>query len=474
MGLATETSCKLEELAASSGGGKLPTVRSLAATWGVSVSTVQAAIKEGVRRGWLQTRQGSGIWPLGAMPASRVPAPKLDAHRLADRIAGEIRQGRFAFGQFLSPPKGYARLHGLHPATVRKAFSILVERGLVERAGRSWKVGAPRRRFSPRHPVVLCIGASDGEGRLRMDSDPEWDFWREIQAEVIRGGFEPRVVAWKDALPEFGDDLFGAILSNWHMFDSTPLLDALRRARLPTAVWVANYEILPGRRYADARSMWFHDLANGRGAGTTMARYVGNLGHRKVAWISPFHGSPWSQNRLAGLRDALREDVELVATVDSAWTSEWDVQKDVMHAPDVLGRLDLEGIDHGGAIDELTRPLVEAVTRDRCLEIFSPRLEEALRSGATLWIAASDLVAQWCIHWLRSRGLAVPGDIAMASFDDARAATHLDLTSLRFDVQEMARSMVRQIMSGRQEHPRLTSYAGRVVERASTSPHARR
>ena len=42
MGLATETSCKLEELAASSGGGKLPTVRSLAATWGVSVSTVQA------------------------------------------------------------------------------------------------------------------------------------------------------------------------------------------------------------------------------------------------------------------------------------------------------------------------------------------------------------------------------------------------------------------------------------------------
>jgi len=471
--LASATLQRLKDAAASSEGSRLPTIRELAATWGVGTCTVQLAVQEAVRQGWLQTRQGSGIWPLGAMPMHRALPPRLDAQRLSEKIGMEIQAGKFAAGQLLSAPKGYSMLHGIHPSTVRKAFAILVAQGVVDRQGRSWKVSHPRFKASSRAPVVLCIGAPGVDGRLRMDTDPEWDFWREIQAEAIRCGLEPRVIAWNGVFPDPGDHIFGAVVSNWHMFDSTALLDGLLRLRLPTAVWVANYEIFPGKRYPHARTMWFHDLANGRGAGVTMARYINGFDRRKVAWISPFHGSPWSKNRFAGLREALRKDVELVEINHVDWTSEWDVQKDVIIDPEVLNRLELEGVDHGGMVDVLARPLVEAVTRDRCLKIFGPRLEDALHSGATLWVAASDLVAQWCIHWLGSRGLRVPDDIAMASFDDTRTATHLDLTSLRFDVQEMARAMIRQILSSRQEHRILTHYAGQVVERASTSPLSR-
>jgi DNA-binding LacI/PurR family transcriptional regulator len=105
----------------------------------------------------------------------------------------------------------------------------------------------------------------------------------------------------------------------------------------------------------------------------------------------------------------------------------------------------------------------------RCMEIFASCLEEALASGATLWVASSDLVARWCLRWLHSKGLRTPHDIALASFDDTRDATRHNLTSLRFDVQGMARAMVRQVLSSRQEHRRLTRYAGHVVARASTA-----
>lgn len=37
-----------------------------------------------------------------------------------------------------------------------------------------------------------------------------------------------------------------------------------------------------------------------------MGRYLYEKGHRRVAFISPYHGVGWSQDRLVGLRDGMR------------------------------------------------------------------------------------------------------------------------------------------------------------------------
>lgn len=454
---------RLGEIASASAGRRLPSLREMAALWGMGVRTVQLAVAEAVRQGWLETRHGAGIWPAGAMPTPALPRTRLDAGRLAEGIGTQIRAGHYAAGQRLPAPKDLAQQHGVHVATVRKALRTLVSQGQLERQGRVWSVSAHRSARALRAPVLLCLGAGDAEGNLRMDTDREWDFWREIQAEALRCGLVPRLVPWNGELPSL-EGVFGAVVSTWHLLDSSPLLDGLMRARLPAAVWVANHEILPGRSYRQARTLWFHDLAFGKESGQTMAKALAGLGHRKLAWISPFHGSSWSRNRLEGLRGGLPEGFELVEAVEG-WVSEWDVQKDVHLDPQVLGRIDLEGIGHGGSLANLARPLVEAITRDRCLEVFGPRLEAVLDSGATLWVVASDLAALWCRHWLRGRGIAVP---PMVSFDDSREASRIGLTSLRFDVQGMARVMLRQVLSSRQPHRRLTRYAGDVLLRASS------
>lgn len=471
--LAEEVLSKLRLAAALAEGRRLPTIRALAASWEVSPRTVQLAVHEAVRQGWLETRPGSGIWPRGARPRPSPPALRMDAERLAESIATDIQTGKLAAGGSLSPPKDYSNLHGIHPSTVRKAFAILQGQGLVERRGRSWAASRPRLGTPSRAPVLWCIGASDADGNLRMESDREWDFWRGIQAEAIRCGLRPRLIPWRGALPGLSEDVLGAIVSTWHLIDSSQLLDAVLRARLPAAVWAANHEGLPGKRYRLARGMWFHELAFGRGAGLAMAGYLAGLDHAKVAWVSPFQASPWARNRLDGLREGLPPEVELVEA-NGEWTSEWDIQDGVLADPASLSRVRLEGIDHGGATDPLRRPVIEAVTRDRALAIFGPRLEEAWSSGATLWVAASDLVARWCLHWLRARGHETPRDIALASFDDTRDASRLNLTSLRFDVQGMVRAMVRQVLSRREPHRLFTHYDGLVVERASTAQDARR
>lgn len=459
---------KLENEARLQQGRRLPSIRALAATWGVSTSLIQQAVREAVHQGWLETRPGSGIWPAGCIPSPTPPANRMDALRVAESIALDIQAGKFASDQFLPSPKDYYQRWGIHPSTARKAMRILESRELVVRKARSWTVDRPNPRKSARSPVLLCIGAPGQDGKLRMDTDPEWDFWREIQAEAIRNGLEPRVVTWKDGSLPPAIDAYGVVVSTWHMLDSSVLLDALLRRRIPTSIWAANHEDLPGQRYRDARTMWFHDLANGRGAGLTMARYVAGLGHRRVAWISPFQASPWARNRLAGLKQGLPGDVDLYE-INGEWTSEWDIQKDHYNAPSILDRVRTDGVASDAEIEQIARPLVEAITRERAIELFRHRFEQALRTQATLWVAASDLTARWSLHWLRSKGLSTPGDIALAGFDDTREATHLDLTSLRFDVQEMARAMIRQVVSSRQSHRILTRYTGHVVERASTA-----
>ena len=460
---------KLDELLGSAPASKLPPLRELALRWGTSAASVQRLVREAVEQGRLESRMGSGVWPAGARTPAFLEAPaKMDAERLSDRIREGILHGLYPGEIALPSPKQEALRHGLHPSTVRKAYSILEGRRLVERRGRSWVVAHPSLPGPRRHRVVLCVGAAGPDGGLRMDSDREWDFWRDVQSELARCGLVPRLVPIGTSLPAFDEPVFGAIFSNLHLPEGGPVLEALHLRRIPTAVWSTTEELLPGPRFAGMAGFRFHDLAFGREAGAIMGRFASESGHRRVAWISPFHGSSWSRHRLEGLRHGLGNDVELVEATHG-WISEWDEYVRLAWSPETLSRFRLDGIEAPDP-DKLRRPLVDALVQERCLAILEPALDSALRSGATLWVACSDLAASWCLSWLRRRGIEVPRDLSLAGFDDARDATRLDLTSLRFPIQEMVRAMVRQILSGLREKGGIVRYAGEVVERGSTRP----
>jgi DNA-binding LacI/PurR family transcriptional regulator len=202
-----------------------------------------------------------------------------------------------------------------------------------------------------------------------------------------------------------------------------------------------------------------------------MATYLRGLGHHKVAWISPFHQSAWARNRLQGLVEGARSEFEIFPVL-GPWLSEWDLHDHYLSDEALWAGLLHPSLrteqDPRPDLGVMLRAQIEALTRARFLAELSPQLEATLNTGAGLWVAASDLVAEWTLHWLQTRGIQVPRDLAMASFDDTRDASRLGLTSMRFDTPAMARAMLRQILSSRDAHRHLTHYQGSVIPRASS------
>lgn len=461
---------RLKETALEAGSNRLPSIRELARRWNVAPGTVQLVVKRAREAGWLETRPGAGLWTRGhhptPAPSTSRPTRRLDAIALSERLATEIASGRWAGDERLPSPKDLAQQHGVHPSTARKALALLAQKGLATRVGRTWTVTRPKPRRA-QFPILLCLGAADPEGGLRVGSDREWEFWREIQAEATRCGLRAVVRPWDGDLGSGERKSFGAIVSTWHLPSPHELLSVLQRARLPSAVWLENPVLVAPSHRGRSSPLWFHDMAYGREAGLALGTNLAFLDHKKVAWIGPFHQAEWSRNRLEGLRAGFPPGTTFHEAV-GPWVSEWDIQNDVWSDPAVWARLHLDGIGHQGRTADLVRPVMEAVGRDRLMEAFSPSLEAALAWGATLWVCASDMVALWCLAWLEARGVRVPRDLSLAGFDDSREALRHDLTSVRFDAQAMARAMVRQILSPSRAGAGVTRYQGTVVVRGST------
>jgi DNA-binding transcriptional regulator YhcF (GntR family) len=445
---------------------RLPSVRALAARWKCSPTTVQAVLRRARARGWIETRAGAGSWAAGRMPGQVPPPARRTAENLATELRDEIRSGRWESGARLPAPKDLAIRYGVHPATVRKAFGRLTKESLLEQRGHAWLVARPRR-HAGEQLVLLCLGAKEKEGNLRLGSDREWDFWREIQIEATRNNLRPEIHPWSGKLPDLKTRPVGAVVSTWHLPDPYPLLSALHRARLPAAVWLENPILSPARLPIQSPWLGFHDMAYGSESGAALGAHPAIRKHARIAWISPFHGAEWSRNRLDGLRRSLAKRAVLHEALGS-WVSEWDFQETAWHDPEVWKRVRLDGLVNPAGTADLVRPLMEAIGRDRLFERFSPILKAAVASGSTLWVAASDWVALGCLDWLIAKGIRVPGDIALAGFDDSREAMRRGLTSVRFDAQMMARGMVRQLLFSDTGRPRAIHYEGTVLVRGST------
>lgn len=89
--------------------------------------------------------------------------------------------------------------------------------------------------------------------------------------------------------------------------------------------------------------------------------------------------------------------------------------------------------------------------------------------------AANDMMALGCLHALRSAGKMVPGDIAVAGFDDVPLARYMALTTVRVRIAEIgARAVSRLIdlLDGRDAGEQVEVQIPELVIRGTTAPRA--
>jgi DNA-binding LacI/PurR family transcriptional regulator len=206
-----------------------------------------------------------------------------------------------------------------------------------------------------------------------------------------------------------------------------------------------------------------------------------DLGHRKVAFITPYHQSQWCVERLRGVQHAfaaagLPEGVALFdASVDNL------LELMVRQKPFSTFRRHLRQFEDAVSRPyDLTQNLFEENLALHHMEAqflkshLEPYFRRALADSATTaWIGATDMVGLIALTFLRTNGVGVPQAKSVISYDDTIEAFGVGLSSYSFNVAAIVQAMFDHITSGpsrRARGPQVLEVPGVVMARATTGP----
>lgn len=308
-----------------------------------------------------------------------VPSTGLKYEALASTIRRDISAGVWPVGAKIPTEKELIASTGMSLTTVRRALQQLAEEGWIRRQRGAGSFVAPR--LAKRERSTYLIGVLVPETRQYYDrviqgiqdqlastrsgstllATYEWDLDRESEAlaTLLEAGIDGLILT--PTLPECGR--------------SRTLLRQLRS--LPVPVVLAERSVA----WAGPSHAMEHVVSDHSGGAYDAVGHLHGLGHTRIA-LAYRVGTNTTDGILEGYRFACRDmDVE-------AW--EWEFQ--------------LPPAGHNVAPDEI-REVVTALGRD----------------GITAVLAFGDREAIGVLNELQRRGIRVPDDVAIVSYDDETA-----------------------------------------------------
>ena len=162
-----------------------------------------------------------------------------------------------------------------------------------------------------------------------------------------------------------------------------------------------------------------------------LARRLHGLGYRRFAVLAGPEGHLTARDRFEGFRDAL---AELGSPI----------------APELVVR---GPFTRDGGYDGMT----ELVTRGAL-------------TGVELVFAVNDVMAVGAMAAARAGGLSVPGDVAIAGFDDILTLRDItpSLTTIRLPLADMGAMVTELALAPAKDQPRIVPVDGEVILRDST------
>lgn len=450
--------------------GRLPSIRSLSVQYHASTKTVQVALAILREHGFIESRPRSGLWRVGELPQVNIPDAKWNADSHYHQFKKEILDGVHPWDSPLPLIKELAVQWNCHVQTVSKVLDRAIYEGVLERKGRSHYPARPSVRRKGNSPTILCLGAGAPDGNFRMDTDRESDFWRELGAQAAHAGLSLVRRVWNGGRIRPVENTVGVIATNWHYEDPRAICREIAKLKLPACVWFDEQTREAMR--AEPR-LHYHDQGHSTENGIILTRHLIELGHKHIAFISPWHANSWSLKRFKGieeeaLRSGCRVDVFCLFG-DSEWDRLIPAETDPLLIKSFPAKV-IEKIVEGSS-ERIRNLMIAELGWNRIRKDMEPLFAQAFESGATAWIGANDVCALNALKWLGEKGIQVPKQISVAGFDDTIEALRSDLTSFRFSCASVARSMIYQILAGIKA-PTLTRHKGTVVVRGSTAkPH---
>jgi hypothetical protein len=263
----------------------------------------------------------------------------------------------------------------------------------------------------------------------------------------------------------------------------------------------------------------------GRLAGKAVTRYLFNLGHRRIRFISYQHGNHWSEDRLAGVR----EQMDSLGFGDGVSTSTMSSRFGFYELPlgllpagkkipeKVFGRIltreqlrdyidyfnDLQeshlfaGVGAHGL--ESARKIMDSLKKISKLDLDKQQLSQFIENSqllagqlvlpafmkslfeesvadisSTAWILADDYAALAALDYLKGVKIKVPEQISVMGFDNTHESLQRQLTTYDFSMPNIVHTMLDFVLyppkSIKKELHAPLEIEGEIIHRKSSGP----
>ncbi len=486
-------------------GTRLPGLPSLASAAGVSHVTMMRAVHLLRDEDLCTVVAGQGI-TVGTMPKKHV-APRAHPRRKWEELKVELERdivlGSYQPGRSLPPLKELEDRYGVSYLTLSRALSALVREGVLSTYSGTYRLphlttGRQRAsragRTAPRATVVLILGGSEA-GVVATDDPSFADFLYWLERESFVADFRLSTIPYDDsrgpgvfhtpdgptaALTD-QDWVLGYLVFYSRIGDIGRLCQHILSLGKPVSLVNTGGSLPPT---LVGRMLRMFHIAYTEKPGRDVAEYLLRLGHRHVAYISPYHRSPWSHNRLRGLQRSFASaglPSGVVPFVREEYHHNDDYLQQVVQRSDPEAGIpvpsllrDMPAILHSH-VDSL-RQACRELYRDReilnyCVPLFGDALSDRRLSA---WVCSIDYIALFALSFILRQGLRVPRDISLIGFDDLPDSRARALSTYRFDTPTLAHNAVAHVLSPSYgplvRGGSSCEIGGMVVERSTTGP----
>ena len=329
--------CRWIESSGFKDGDRLPSVRDVASSSGASTYTVFRAYKKMVDQGKIYAEHGNGyFW--GRKPELAVSVHEREGDRLERLLLDGWNSGKISADAPLPSIKDLCSEFGTTPPTMRRTLEALCRKGVLERKGRGrYRFVNVHRVSAARLKEILLIMRCNQNGDFNCLGERELTFMQKVYAEARRNNLKVKALGYFEDGGVFLDaggnrvdmescrGCFGAVVSTMLVFNVNRLFAELACTRFPVAVWWEHplYDI--PRALKKEKRFAFFNLAFGEFPGRAVGRFLKEKGMSRIAFVSPYHMSMWSRDRLKGLK---KVGLEVFEATDASHASPYDFMQE--------------------------------------------------------------------------------------------------------------------------------------------------
>ena len=414
--------------------------------------------------------------------------------QVVDKFKQDILSGKYRINLPVPPLNQLAAIYEVSYPTIRKAVKELVAQRILKRNGNRYFFFT-NKKVQKKRVAVIALGFS--RDAIKIDSEREVNFYRVLSTESADRALDLEIISYNDYLerPEFftpdgstlenylkNSSICGLILSSYHMKNSAGCLAKLICTKIPVSIWIEDRKVLQSmERYGTHyKRLAFFDSSYSPLPGRDVGQFLIDKGHKELAYISPFNGSPWSQSRLDGLRKAVctqggkvhaftltdyqndYEFLEVIFESIESGKSSFELFSGKTLHPFMSGRLH-------GVIDQYQKLLRDDLIFSACI----PLIEKAeMNKSITAWVCANDQVACLIMDYWNHKGVPLKKRPSLIGFDNTFASFERRISSYEFNTRGEVQSMLNHLLYPAQSlfsgNRTSISLRGSVVERRST------